>query len=168
MSRKSVFPHDRHRFIRREVVLVVLQNCQIARGEQSVGRVSGDQIHLLIEQRAIKQAQIQDSRLGGELQTVNAREAGISVRALHELVAKAGAPVVRVRAASVRVRQMQSARVFAAHHDRESVVESERGQHCEVKSLARTRACTFPKTAVGSLSIGSCRIAVSAVPVYST
>jgi len=134
--------HNWNGFIRRKVVPVVGQNYQIAGGEQSVGRVSGNEVNLPVQQRAIEQPKIQNSRLRRKLQTVRAREAGISVRALHELVAKASAPATRVWGRVRKTGEVQPARVFPAHYDRECIVNPSEGNTSRPNRFLYS-VCTF-------------------------
>src|SRR5208283_3628968 len=79
--------------------------------------------------------EIQNPRILSEPQSIDAREAGVTVGALHELVAKPGAPH---RCEPGRLRQslqMEPACVFSANHNRKGVVETERRQYFEAESL---------------------------------
>ena len=113
--------------------------------------------------------EIENSWRRRESQAVGARQARIAVGALHEFVAETrraiAACMPRPRDSVFR---LQAARVFAANHDRERVVESERRQHVELESLLVFALHAVEDRRSGSLSTGSCRMAVSAVPVYST
>src|SRR6516164_3181495 len=50
----SRFPHHGHSFVRREIMAVVFEHRQLEGGDQSVGRVAGHQVHLLLRKCAIE------------------------------------------------------------------------------------------------------------------
>ena len=53
---------------------VVLELHQIARGKQTVGGITGHEVHLLFEQRAIQQSQVKDAGRFGKGQPVASNE----------------------------------------------------------------------------------------------
>src|SRR5579864_155750 len=81
-----------HRLIGGEVVLIVCEDHKVARRKQSIGGISSNKIHLFVQERAIQQSQIENSRWFREVQPINAREALVSIGPLHELISKACAP----------------------------------------------------------------------------
>ena len=86
---------------------------------------------LFVGERARQQAEIHDARRFCETQAVGCGQSFVAVGALHEFVAKAGTPL---RSVGGRLRdcfQAETASVFAADFDGESVIEP--------KSLARVR-----------------------------
>ncbi len=48
MTRQHLRPNNRHGFVRREVMAIVLQNEQVQRGNQTIGGVSRGEVHLLV------------------------------------------------------------------------------------------------------------------------
>src|SRR5208282_5956960 len=77
--------------------------------------------------------QIHDAWRLRETQAVASDQALISIRALHELVSEARAPLRRKRSRLGQRFQVQAARIVAADHHGESIVKSKRRSHAEAK-----------------------------------
>ena len=63
MLSQRLLSNYRHRFVRREVMFIVLENEQIQRGNEPVRRVPRSHVDLMILQRPSEQTQIHDARL---------------------------------------------------------------------------------------------------------
>src|SRR5439155_1559627 len=92
-----------------------------------VGRVARHQVRLMIDERAVEEAEVHDADLL-EAYPVEALETGVAVGALLELVAEGGAPLARN---GNGIRDRADARpILATDHEHEGVVEAERpGPH---------------------------------------
>src|SRR5262249_55423205 len=84
-----------------------------------------DQIHLLFLQSSRQQTEIHDAWSGGELQAVCGHQPLVPVGTLHELVAKSGTPLRRVRRRLREGLKCEAACILSANYDGECVVETE-------------------------------------------
>src|ERR1700730_16797581 len=135
MTRESRLADDRHCLVGREVMLVVFENDKVARGEQSIGRVSNDEVDLLIKQGTIEQAEIENPRGRGEPPSVDTRQGFVPVRTLHKLIPEAGAELRSVPGRVAERLQVESACILATNNDRKGVVESQGGHHFHSEPL---------------------------------
>src|SRR6202011_780576 len=74
--------------IRRKIVEIVLQSDQAEGIDLPVGGSAGDDIHLMIEERAVNEAEIHGGGRSGETKIVAAREPSVTVRAFLEFIAR--------------------------------------------------------------------------------
>ena len=74
MALERLAANHGHGLIRGEVVLVVLQDGQVAGGDQAVGGVARHQVNLLLQQRAVKQAQVHNARGLAKREVVSLRK----------------------------------------------------------------------------------------------
>jgi hypothetical protein len=81
--------------IGRKIVKVVFESDQAEGIDLPVGGVASDDIHLMIEERAINEAEIHGGGGRSETQIVAARESRITVRAFLKFIANAGTPLRR-------------------------------------------------------------------------
>src|SRR5580704_49020 len=123
MTRESRLAHDRYCLVGRKVSLVVFENDKVARGQQPIGRVSNDQVDLLIKQGTIEQAQIENPRGCGESQSVDTRQVLVPVRTLHKLIPEPGAELRSVPGGVAERLQFESACILAANDHGKRVVE---------------------------------------------
>src|SRR6476661_9107541 len=70
MTHQSLLTNDGDCFIGWKIVTVVFENKEIERRNEPVGRVSGDQVHLLIFESASEKAQIHDAWGSREMQPI--------------------------------------------------------------------------------------------------
>ena len=78
--------------IGREIVPVILEDEQV-QSYQTVGRVAGGEINLVIAESAREQAQVHDARGFEAKRAVGSSQPTVSVGSLHELVAESSAPL---------------------------------------------------------------------------
>src|SRR6266404_2354855 len=134
MNLQQFLSDNRDAFIRREVVAVVFENEKVEGGDQAIGVVAGDQVNLMLFEGARNQAEIHDARRFCEAQAVGCDQAFVSIGSFHEFVTESGPPLWRVGSGLGDRAQMKFARVYAANHDRESVVEPKRWTECEAEA----------------------------------
>src|SRR5690348_18386454 len=82
--------------------------------------------HLMRFEGAIEQAEVHNARGSGEFKAIGLHEPVIAIRTLHEFVSEAGPPGGRVWSSLRNRAQLMAARIRAANHDGETVVEPER------------------------------------------
>src|SRR6476660_6380547 len=70
VTREHLLANDGDGFIGWEIVTVVFENKKIKRGNEPIGCISSDQVHLLIFKSAGEQAQIHDAWWSGETQAI--------------------------------------------------------------------------------------------------
>ena len=134
MLGQRLLPNHGDSLVWRKILFVILENGQIERGDQAIGHIARDQVHLVIFQGAREKAEIHDARWHGELQAVSCDQPFIAIRALHEFVAEAGTPLRSVLRGLRESLQMQAAGVVAANLDCKCIVEAERRSQCEMKA----------------------------------
>src|SRR5208282_572110 len=125
--------HDRDCFVWRKVMMVVLQHKEVQRRNQSIGIVPGNQIHLPLFKGPRQQSQIHDARRSGKTKSVAGDEPFVSIGTLHEFVSETGAPLWRKLGGLRQRLQLQMARVIAADHHGEGVIESKRWPYAETE-----------------------------------
>src|ERR1700687_242451 len=81
--------------IGRKIMKVVLESDQAEGVDLPVGGVASDDIHLMIEERAINEAEIHGGGRRSETQIVAARESRVTVRAFLKFIANTGTPLRR-------------------------------------------------------------------------
>jgi hypothetical protein len=119
------FADDGDGVVGREIVAVVFESDEAERIDEAVGGVSGDDIHLMIHEGAVDQAEVHDFGRFGEAEAVTFAEAGKPVGALEEFVADAGAPFGGEWNDVRDFLQMEVLRVIAADDHSESVFKTE-------------------------------------------
>src|ERR1700674_5274838 len=128
------FPaHDRHRFVRRKVMMVVLQYNEVERRNQSIGIVAGNDIDLPFFECPRNQAEIHNARRFREAQAVAGDQTFVAIGTLHELIPKARPPLWRKRSGFGQRLKVQLARVLAADHHRKGVVKAKRRPDAETE-----------------------------------
>jgi len=75
----------------REIVAVVLEGEELESSDEAVGGVAGDDIHLMIDEGAIEEAEVHDVGIGSEVEMVAVGPAAEAVGTLEEFVASADA-----------------------------------------------------------------------------
>src|ERR1051326_4291390 len=85
----------KYRFIRRKVVLVVFELHEVERRNSAVGRVAGDHVHLVRSQRGIGQVERHVAHVA-KPQTVSARESGVAILSIDEVVTETSLPLRRM------------------------------------------------------------------------
>src|SRR5438309_8350401 len=135
MITKSATPKNGDGLIRRKEVAVVLQDNHSEGDDEAVGGIAGDHIDLMFLECSVEQAQIHDARRGGELQSIGARQARVTVGAFHEFVTKTGAPSGSVSDEVRDGAQFEFLRVFIANHNGKRIVESERRANLKTEAI---------------------------------
>src|SRR5580658_8947298 len=136
MPLEGGFTYHGHGLIGREIAAIVAEDDQAKRGDQPVSGIACYDVHLLLLQSAIQQAQIHDARLSDEAEAVSLCPAAIAVRTLHELVPEARTPLRRVGHHVGDHTEMQAPGILAADDDRERVVEAERRADVKMEAVA--------------------------------
>jgi hypothetical protein len=119
-------------------------------------------------ERAIEQAEVHGAGRGGELEAVGGAEAGQAVGALLEFVADAETPLGRVFCGLAEGGEVQAAGVVAANDHGEGVFKAERRGDDDVVAGGVEGADGGEDALRNRRSSGCLRMAVRAVPVYST
>ncbi len=110
--------------VRREVVAVVSEGDEPEGVDEAVGGVAGDDVHLMIDEGAVDEAEVHDFGGLGKMETVVFAEAAETVGALEEFVAGTGAPFGGKRRDIGNFLQMEIFRVVAADDHGEGVFEA--------------------------------------------
>src|SRR5271155_2817014 len=97
MLLERLLPDHRYRLVGRKIVAVIFKDEKIEDGNQSVGGIARGEINLMIFQRWCEQTQIHDAGRCRKVKAVGRSQSRVSVRTLHELVAKTGSPLDCVR-----------------------------------------------------------------------
>ena len=124
MQRQCLPADDGYGFIGRKISAIIFEHGKIECGDQAVGRIAGHQIHLLLAQRSIQEAQVHSPGSSGKLQAVGLSESLEPVRAFHEFVPEPSPPARRVAGRFRDRMQLQPARVFSADHNGERVLKT--------------------------------------------
>jgi hypothetical protein len=119
----------------REVVAVVGEGDEAESADETVGGVAGDDVHLVIEEGAVDEAEVHDAGRLGEVEIVAIAEAGKAVGALKEFVADAGAPTGSDGNNVGDFLQMEVLGVVAADDHGESIFEAERLGDFQVEAV---------------------------------
>jgi hypothetical protein len=110
--------------VRREVVEIVREGHEPEGVDEAVGGVAGDDVHLMIDESAVDEAEVHDFGRFGKVETVAGAEPGEAVGALEEFVTDAGAPLGGERG-KVRERlEVEILGIVAADHHGEGVLET--------------------------------------------
>jgi len=83
---------DGDSIVRREIVAIVGQSDKAKGVNQAVGGVAGDDVHLMIDERAVDEAEVHDSGGFSEMEMIAIAPAAETVLALEEFVAHADPP----------------------------------------------------------------------------
>ena len=102
----------------------------------AVGGISGDDIDLMIEKRAVDEAEVHGGGRRGEMQIVAMREAGVAVGAFLKLVADAGVPLWSNGDKIGDAAEVESIGVTGADDHGKSVFKAERLGDFELKTLS--------------------------------
>src|SRR5690348_10933707 len=124
-SRERVADNN-HRLVWWEIMFIVGENGEIAGEQLAIGCVPSNDVHLMRFEGAIEQAEVHNARGSGEFKAIGLHEPVIAIRTLHEFVSEAGPPGGRVWSSLRNRAQLMAARIRAANHDGETVVEPER------------------------------------------
>src|SRR5205085_4960100 len=125
MPQERLGASDRCRVVRREVATVVVDLKEIETLDQAGRRVARNHVDLIGCERTVAERQIHHPWRLWKSQPVRFRQSWISIRALDEFVAEAGAPVRRLSGDIVDRPQALRPSVRAANENREGVVEPE-------------------------------------------
>jgi hypothetical protein len=165
---QGLIAHQRHRLIRRKVMLIVRERRQPpCRLDGPIGRIRRDHVHLMRRERAIQAAPDPSSGASpGKLQPVRRAQPRQPVRPLLEFIrprpAAIGACIARPGSAVVNCSR---SRVVPADHHRKRILKPQRRFHgCNLILRLIQFAARSPAPRCGSRSTGCFRIAVSAVP----
>jgi hypothetical protein len=123
---EGIVAHDGDRVVRRKIVKVVIERNEVQRVDEAVGGVAGDDVNLMVDKRAIEEAQIHDVGRLGELQIVTTGPAGEAVGTFEKFVAHADAEFTRDRRKVGHGVKMGAIGVVSAYHHGEGVGEAER------------------------------------------
>jgi hypothetical protein len=127
--------HDGNGIVGREIVEVIFERNEMEGFEEAVGGIAGDDVHLMLDESAIEEAEVHDVGRRGEMKIVAGRPAGKAVGAFEEFVADADAPF---RSDGLQVghsAEMEAGGVLAADDHGEGVGEAERFGEVEMKAL---------------------------------
>ncbi len=119
----------------REVVAVVLESDKAEGINEAVGRVAGDDVHLMIDEGTINKAEVHDFGRSCEMEIVAVAPAAEAVGALEKFVADARAPLGGKGRNVGDFLQMEILRVIAADDHGESVFEAEGLSDFEMEAL---------------------------------
>ena len=108
----------------REIVFVVLESDEVKRVDQAVGGITGDDVDLMIEESAVKEAEVHDGWWGGEVERVTRAPAWEAVGAFQEFVADTGVPLWGQGGEIRRPPEMETLGVLAADDHGEGVFKA--------------------------------------------
>ncbi len=91
-SRKSGLANDGDGVVRREIVKVIGERNKAERINEAVSGVAGDDVHLMVEEGAVEEAEVHDAGRSGEAERVAIAPAAEAVGALEEFIADADVP----------------------------------------------------------------------------
>jgi hypothetical protein len=147
--------NNRDGVVGREIVTVVVQSDEAKGIDQAIRRIAGDDVHLMINEGAIDEAEVHDARLAGEMESVAVAPATETVGALEEFVADADAPFGSKRCDIRDFLQVEVPSVVAADNHGERIFEAEGFGDFEVEALS----IELPDAVVGGGGIASGRLA---------
>ena len=127
----------------------------------------GDHIDLVGVEGTIEQAEIHDAWRPSESEAIGLGQSRKAVRALFKFISDSEAPLRRVLRGLAQRGQVQPARIVAANHHGECVFKTERRADGDAVTR-RVEAADRIENGLGVAIKGCLRMAVSAVPVYST
>lgn len=127
--------NDGDSVIRRKIMEIVLKSDKTERIDLAVGGIAGDDIDLMIEKRAVDEAEIHGSGGSGEMQIVAVGEAGVAVGPLLEFVSDTGTPFGRDGNKVGKAAQVEIIGVVGTDDHGESIFEAERLGEFKLKTL---------------------------------
>ena len=136
---EGVRADDEGRLVRREEMAVVLEDDDVEDREEAVRRVRGHHVDVLRLERLVEEPEVHRPRAPREREGVRLLQARQAVGPVQELVADAEPPARRPPGRRAQRRDPGRARVLAADHHRERVVEAERLEPVELPSRAVLR-----------------------------
>ena len=124
-----------HGVVRREVVAVVSEGDEPEGVDEAVGGIAGDDVHLMIDEGAVDEAEVHDFGGFGKMKAVVFAEAGETIGALEEFIAGTGAPLGGERHDIGNFLEMEIFGVVAANDHGEGVFEAERLGDFKVEAI---------------------------------
>jgi hypothetical protein len=134
-SFESGAANDGNRVIGRKVMAIVFKGDQAKRINQAVGGIAGDDVHLMLDEGAVDEAEVHDAGPPGEMEGVTFAPAAETVGALEEFVADPDAPLGSERRDIGNGVEVEIFGVAAADDHSECVCEAERFGDFEVETL---------------------------------
>jgi hypothetical protein len=114
---------------------IVFKGDQAKRINQAVGGIAGDDVHLMLDEGAVDEAEVHDAGPPGEMEGVTFAPAAETVGALEEFVADPDAPLGSERRDIGNAVEVEILGVAAADDHSECVCEAERFGDFEVETL---------------------------------
>src|SRR5262249_41299353 len=105
---------------------IALERDEVKRGDQTVRGISRDDVHFVVNQGAIDEAEIHHARLLREAQSITLAPAFVAVRPFEKFIAEAGLPAGNKGNDVRNDAQMKLAGVAAAHNHGKGILEAER------------------------------------------
>ncbi len=133
--RECGLAHDGDGVVGREVVAVVLEGDEAESINEAISGVAGDDVHLMIQKRAIDEAEVHDFRRFGKVEMVAGAETGESVGALEKFVAHTGTPLRRDRSEIGNRAEVKILGIVAANDEYEGIFEAKRLGDFEMETL---------------------------------
>ena len=165
---ERIIAHQRDCIVWREVMTIILERNKAERLDRPVGGVGRDHVDLARIECAVEQAEVHGARRSVEMQIVSGAQPGQAVGALLEFVSNAEAPLRRVGRGLAECGEMKALRVVSADDHGEGIFEAERFGDGDAVARCIEPAHSRENRVSGLRSTGCLRMAVSAVPVYST
>jgi len=132
---EGVMADDGDGVVGREIVAIVFEGDEMEGVDQAVGGIAGDDVDLMIDEGAVKEAEVHDIGRSGEAEIVAGAPAGEAVGALEEFVADAGAPLGGDGSEFGHGAEVERLRVALADDHGEGVFETERLGEVEIEFL---------------------------------
>src|ERR1700692_626753 len=118
-----------------KVMAVIFQDHQMQRVDDAVGGVAGHNVHFVILQRAINQAEVHHAGLLAESQAVALAPSTKTIRALQKFKPNADAPLRSYRREVRHAPKMKLPRVLTAYDHRKGVFKAQWLGNFKIKSL---------------------------------
>jgi len=134
-SRERGLADDGDGVVRGKVVAVVFEGHEAEGVNEAVGGVTGHDVHLMIHEGAVDEAEVHDFGCSGKVEIVAVAPTTEAVGALEEFVADAGAPFGGEGRDIRDLLQVKILRVVAADDHGESVFEAEGLGDFEMKAI---------------------------------
>jgi len=132
---EGVVANDGDGVVRGKIVAIVFEGDKMERVNQAVGGITGDDVHLMIDEGAIEEAEVHDVWWNGEVERIAIAPAAEAVGTLEEFVADTGAPFGSDGSEVGHGAEVESLRVALADDHGEGVFETERFGEIEIEFL---------------------------------
>ncbi|MGC1489960.1 MAG: hypothetical protein WA798_01225, partial [Candidatus Acidiferrum sp.] len=132
---ESGIANDGNGIVRREIMTVVLERNEMERIDETVGGAAGDDINLMIEESAIKKAEVHDAGSSGEMEIVAIAPAAKTVGTLEKFVADADAPFGSYGREIGHGTEMETLGILAANDHGEGVFKAKRFGEREMEAI---------------------------------